>query len=107
MVHEFAHKLDMLNGAANGMPPLHSDMVWQQWVEAFSNAFDRLQQQLAHHHRSGINAYAATSPTEFFAVASEYFFTDPQTLRHQSPAVYDQLVLFYCQDPAKRQSDPS
>jgi len=101
VVHEFAHKLDMLNGSANGMPPLHADMVRQQWTVVFSEAFDHLQ-QLEHHHRPGINAYGATDPAEFFAVVSEYFFTDPHTLRHQYPAVYDQLVLFYRQNPASR-----
>jgi len=105
VVHEFAHKLDMLNGSANGMPPLHADMFRQQWTEVLSEAFDHLQQQLAHHHCPGINAYAATAPAEFFAVVSEYFFTNPQLLRHQSAAVYDQLVLFYRQNPAKRQSE--
>lgn len=104
VVHEFAHKLDMLNGSANGMPPLHPDMKRQQWTAVFSDAFDHLQQQLAHHHRPGINAYGATTPAEFFAVASEYFFADPQTLQHQYSAVYDQLVLFYRQDPATRRA---
>ncbi len=105
VVHEFAHKLDMLNGSANGMPPLHPNMARQQWTEAFSDAFDHLQQQLAHHHRPGINAYGATAPEEFFAVASEYFFTDPQALQDLSQAVYDQLVLFYRQDPATRRAE--
>jgi Mlc titration factor MtfA (ptsG expression regulator) len=105
VVHEFAHKLDMLNGNANGMPPLHTGMVQQQWTAAFSDAFDSLQQQLSHHHRPDINPYAATAPAEYFAVASEYFFTDPRTLRHQSSAVYDQLMLFYRQDPASRQPE--
>ena len=101
VVHEFAHKLDMLNGSANGMPPLHADMVRRQWTDSFSDAYDHLQQQLAHHH-PGINAYGATAPAEFFAVVSEYFFTDPQRLFQQAPEVYDQLVLFYRQNPAKR-----
>lgn len=101
VVHEFAHKLDMLNGSANGMPPLHADMVRQQWTDSFSNAYDHLQQQLVHHH-PGINAYGATTPAEFFAVVSEYFFTDPQRLSQQAPEVYDQLVLFYRQNPAQR-----
>lgn len=105
VVHEFAHKLDMLNGSANGLPPLHPDMARQQWTEAFSAAFDHLQQQLAHHHRPGINAYGATAPAEFFAVASEYFFTAPQTLQHQNMAVYDQLELFYRQAPATRRAE--
>lgn len=105
VVHEFAHKLDMLNGSANGMPPLHPDMLRQLWTDVFTDAFDQLQQQLVCHHRPSINACAANSPAEFFAVASEYFFIEPQVLRHQFPAVYDLLVLFYRQDPALRRSD--
>jgi len=105
VVHEFAHKLDMLNGSANGMPPLHSDMVRQRWTAVFAEAFDHLQRQLAQHHRPAINPYGATAPAEFFAVASEYFFTDPQTLQHQYPAVYDQLALFYRQSPAIRKNN--
>jgi len=75
--------------------------VRRQWTVVFSDAFDHLQQRV-HHHRSGINAYGATAPAEFFAVVSEYFFSDPQTLRHHYPAVYDQLVLFYRQNPISR-----
>jgi|SRR5208282_6034354 len=104
VVHEFAHKLDMLNGNANGMPPLHPHMEVKQWTKAFSGAFGQLQQQLAHHHHPSINPYGATSPAEFFAVASEYFFTDPHTLQLHYPAVYEQLLLFYIQNPASRQS---
>ncbi|MFY9328379.1 MAG: M90 family metallopeptidase [Georgfuchsia sp.] len=106
VVHEFAHKLDMLNGSANGMPPLHPDMDRQQWTKVFSDAFAQLQLQLAHHHHPGINPYGATAPAEFFAVASECFFSDPHTLLHQFPEVYDQLVLFYRQYPAKRWPEP-
>ena len=105
VVHEFAHKLDMLNGSANGMPPLHPGMVLQRWTEAFSEAFAQLQQQLAHHHHLGIDPYGATAPAEFFAVASECFFSDPHTLRHQFPAVYGQLALFYRQEPIERRAE--
>lgn len=104
VVHEFAHKLDMLNGSANGMPPLHRDMVREQWSKNLSQAFEHLRHRLDHHHHHhpDINAYGATNPAEFFAVVSEYFFTDPQKLHHLSSAVYDQLVLFYRQNPASR-----
>ena len=102
VIHEFAHKLDMLNGRANGMPPLHAQMMRQQWTRAFSQAFNCLQQQLVQHRRPVINAYGATDPAEFFAVVSEYFFTAPQILKHLSPVVYEQLVLFYRQDPENR-----
>lgn len=102
VIHEFAHKLDMLDGSANGMPPLHAGMVRQQWTTAFSAAFTLLQQQEYDFGHTVIDAYGATNPAEFFAVASEYFFTDPHTLRHEFPAVYTQLALFYHQDPARR-----
>lgn len=104
VVHEFAHKLDMLNGSANGLPSLHPDMMRSQWTAVFSDAFDHLQQQVVHQQQPCINVYGATSPAEFFAVVSEYFFADPQTLQHLFPAVYDQLVLFYRQDPVIRQT---
>lgn len=105
VVHEFAHKLDMLNGSTNGMPPLHTNMIRQEWTKAFSEAFDHLQNQLERHHNPAINAYAATSAAEFFAVCSEYFFTAPNKLHQQFPKVYEQLELFYRQDPKTRIRD--
>ncbi len=102
VVHEFAHKLDMLNGRANGMPPLHSNMKREQWTAVFSHAFDHLRQHLTHHQLAWVDAYAATDPAEFFAVVSESFFTDPHRLLSHYPAVYEQLVLFYKQNPATR-----
>jgi len=102
VLHEFAHKLDMLNGSANGMPALHAEMDWQQWTAAFSDAFEHLQQQLSHHHKPAIDAYGAASPAEFFAVVSECFFSDPQRLLEHFPEVYAQLVLFYRQDTMLR-----
>ncbi len=104
VIHELAHKLDMLNGSANGMPPLHPTMERQRWTDVLSQAFDTLTQDLAHRRHSAINPYAATAPAEFFAVVSEYFFTDPHTLHRHYPAVYNQLVLFYRQDPVSRWS---
>jgi Mlc titration factor MtfA (ptsG expression regulator) len=61
-----------------------------------------LQQNASYSYPLEFNAYGATSPAEFFAVASEYFFTDPYRLKDIFPAVYDQLELFYGQKPAFR-----
>lgn len=97
VLHEFAHKLDMLNGAANGMPPLHSSMNRQQWTQAFSQAFNQLRLQLEQEQTPTLNPYAATEPAEFFAVSTEYFFTAPDHLAHHFPEVYQQLSLFYRQ----------
>jgi len=102
VIHELAHKLDMLNGTANGMPPLHRDMERARWTSALSNAYNSLSRDLSRHHKTHINVYAATSPAEFFAVVSEYFFVAPITLQTHYPEVYKQLALFYRQDPVRR-----
>ena len=99
IVHEIAHKLDMLNGLANGMPPLHVAMQTTQWTAALSAAYEELNQRLEDHHRICVNPYAATSPAEFFAVFSEYFFCAPDILHTHFTHVYEQLRLYYRQDP--------
>jgi Mlc titration factor MtfA (ptsG expression regulator) len=48
-----------------------------------------------------INPYAATSPAEFFAVLSEYFFTAPDILKNCCPSVHEQLTMFYRQAVAR------
>lgn len=98
IIHEFAHKLDMLNGSANGMPPLHKNMVRKQWSETLSRAYNKLYQQIERHHHTAIDPYAAENPAEFFAVLSEVFFVKPALLHKLYPHVYHQLSLFYRQD---------
>jgi Mlc titration factor MtfA (ptsG expression regulator) len=98
VLHEFAHKLDGLNGVTNGMPPLCRGMSRERWAEALSGAYDALRLQVAAGESAFINPYAATSPAEFFAVLSEYFFTAPDILKNCCPGVYKQLMLFYRQD---------
>ena len=99
IVHEFAHKLDMLNGAANGMPPLHRGMERKAWTVAMSEAFEMLGEAYRRGLHTAIDPYATENPGEFFAVVSEVFFTRAQTLREHFPAVYAQLCLFYRQYP--------
>ncbi|GEP29287.1 hypothetical protein TPL01_04250 [Sulfuriferula plumbiphila] len=97
VLHEFAHKLDGLNGVTNGMPPLHRGMSRKRWAEALSEAYDALCLQVAAGEAAFINPYAATSPAEFFAVLSEYYFTAPDILKNCCPSVHRQLTLFYRQ----------
>ncbi len=100
VIHEFAHKLDMLNGRANGMPPLHPDMPIKDWTRSLSKAYERLNKRLKHHH-ADINPYAATNPAEFFAVICEYYFTAPEILLEHYPAVYHQLKAYFRLDMLK------
>ena len=99
VIHEFAHKLDMQNGAANGMPPLHPGMSAAQWSDDFSKAYADLGRRVEHGHSTPIDSYAVTAPGEFFAVLSEVFFEQPGVIRQHYPAVYRQLSQFYLQDP--------
>ncbi len=104
VIHELAHKLDMLNGHANGLPPLHSNMRINDWASAMLSAFDDLNRQLDANPDAdtAIDPYAAENPAEFFAVTSEYFFSAPDLLVKAYPAVYRQLKAFYRQDPLAR-----
>jgi Mlc titration factor MtfA (ptsG expression regulator) len=99
IIHEMAHKLDMLDGSANGRPPLHRGMDQARWTAAFSEAFAAHTADVEAGRHTDIDAYAATNPAEFFAVASEVFFEAPRLLGSVWPAVYDQLALYYRQRP--------
>ena len=114
VIHEFAHKLDMRNGDPNGFPPLHAGMDAGLWKAAFASAYrdfcarvddaDRLPEARAQAALDTLplDPYAAESAGEFFAVGSEAFFETPELLQPAYPAVYEQLRLFYRQDPLAR-----
>jgi hypothetical protein len=99
VIHECAHKIDMLNGAADGFPPLHATMDALAWTRDFHAGYDGLCAALTAGAESRIDAYAATDPAEFFAVMSETFFAAPAIVRADFPAIYAQLGLFYRQHP--------
>lgn len=104
VIHECAHKLDMRNGGeANGFPPLHGDVPVTEWSRVFSAAYAHLCARVAAGEDTELNPYAAESPGEFFAVASEAFFETPHLLVAAYPEVYRQLGVFYRQDPLARQ----
>lgn len=102
VIHEFAHKLDMLNGDANGFPPLHKGMNREDWSLAFESAYTDFCARVDADEYTEIDPYASESPGEFFAVLSEAFFEIPHAVSGSYPAVYDQLRQFYRQDPLAR-----
>lgn len=102
VIHEFAHKLDMQNGHANGFPPLHRGMDAASWTRVFSEAFEDFRLRCEHDEHIGIDFYAASDPAEFFAVLSEVFFERPDILVDFYPEVYEQLSRYYLQDPLSR-----
>lgn len=103
VIHELAHKIDMLGGDADGVPPMRPGMVMERWRADFQAAFDALNEQLDRGEESAIDPYAATHPAEFLAVSCELFFNDPRLLHTIYPAVYGQLATLFAQDPLLRQ----
>jgi len=123
VIHEFAHKLDMLGGDANGLPPLPDGLSRRQWEETLLAAYDDFCAKVAEAETAGaaddeedgqdqddggrcahlaFDPYGAENPGEFFAVMSEAFFETPDVLREDYPALYAQFSRFYRQDPAAR-----
>jgi hypothetical protein len=102
VVHEMAHKLDLLNGEANGMPPLHPEMSRPAWARAFNDAYEDFCQRVEREEPVAFDEYGADDPGEFFAVLSEAFFLHPHEILEVYPPVYRQLCAFYRQDPARR-----
>ena len=100
VIHEFAHKLDMLNGTADGVPPLHFGMDRKAWITAFEQADEGFCDAVDRGKDTWLDPYAAEHLSEFFAVISEAFFREPRETRRRYPDVYDQLRLFYRQDLA-------
>jgi hypothetical protein len=122
VIHEFTHKLDMLDGAADGVPPFtrssHPELDRQRWTDALAEAFARFTAELElvehelppgadpdddeaerYYAHLPLDPYAAQDEGEFFAVSSETFFVDPARLRDAFPDWYRQLATFFRQDP--------
>ncbi len=96
VLHEFAHKLDMVDGLVNGAPPLSGRVDPARWAGVCREVFEGLQWG----ERPPVRAYGATNPAEFFAVATEAFFEAAEPLRRHEPDLYDILRDYYGQDPA-------
>jgi Mlc titration factor MtfA (ptsG expression regulator) len=97
VIHEFAHKVDMADGAVDGTPAIRD--------REGSREFNEISNRVLTHLRSGqgvgsIRSYAATNRSELFAVATEAFFLDAHALRREFADLYRSLASFYRQDPA-------
>ncbi len=100
VIHEIAHKLDMLDGPPDGVPPLPRGVSRRAWIDTFQRAFDRLVHEVQRGYATPIDAYAATNPGEYFAVVSELHFSDPRRLEQAEPGVAALLRGYYGPSPA-------
>lgn len=124
VIHEFAHKIDLLDGDADGIPPLmadlHAGLRSDRWASILAEAHHRFIAELelieselpsgidpdspeadSYYARLPLDAYAGDDVAEFFAVSSETFFVDPARLQMAFPDWYQQLAEFYRQDPLR------
>lgn len=100
VMHEFAHQLDEETGSANGAPVLELQSQYTTWASVLSAEFNRLNKDANKGRKTVMDKYGATNPAEFFAVATETFFEKPIQLKKKHPELYEELKLFYRQDPA-------
>jgi Mlc titration factor MtfA (ptsG expression regulator) len=102
VLHEFAHQLDYLDGVADGVPPLRNRAQYRKWHEVMAAEYAQLVAESERGRPKVLDAYGATSPVEFFAVATECFFEKPVQMRRRHPNLYGILNEYYCQDAAVR-----
>jgi MtfA peptidase len=100
VLHEFAHILDMEDGASDGTPILPHRAQYTSWVRVMEDEYERLRRDRALNRYSVLDDYGATNPAEFFAVATEAFFEKPTVLAKRHAELYAELRAFYRQDPA-------
>ena len=99
VLHEFAHKIDMYDGVLDGTPLLPDDDERRRWVDVCTAHYEAV--------RDGdpaelLRSYAGTNPGEFFAVATETFFTRSVDHAERHADLYEVFATFYRQDPAAR-----
>ncbi len=101
VIHEFAHQLDSCDGEFNGTPLLATAEFDKRWRKVMAAEYNRLRRDLDEERETVLGDYAATNESEFFAVASERFFTVPKRLRKSNPALYELLKEYYGSDPVR------
>lgn len=95
VLHEFAHEIDMHDGPIDGTPPLAGATQRRAWIAACEPAFLELRSAIERGAHTFLSDYAATSEAEFFAVATESYFTRPRALARAMPALFAVLREFY------------
>ena len=110
VIHEFVHKMDMQAGGADGAPPLPRGFMGAanareaaaHWYRTWAPAYERFREQVVMAERFGapapwLDAYGATAPAEFFAVACEAHFVQPERFATEFTALSAALRALFRQ----------
>jgi Mlc titration factor MtfA (ptsG expression regulator) len=106
VLHEFAHQLDSESGSNNGAPYLGSAASYRSWSQVLSRDFAALRADAVFGQHGVLDHYGATSPAEFFAVATESFFEQPHRLAERHPALFAEFEKYYRVDPRAWSAPP-
>jgi len=97
VIHEFAHIIDMRDGAADGVPALASSAAREAWLDVIEPEWQEFCSRVDAEELTLIDPYGVESLEEFFAVAVEAFFVAPAELRAEHPALHRLLADFFRQ----------
>ncbi|QOY95999.1 zinc-dependent peptidase [Massilia sp. UMI-21] len=106
VLHEFAHQLDSESGSTNGAPYLGSTERYRSWSEVLSRNYAALRRDAMWGQRGVLDHYGASSPAEFFAVATESFFEQPWALAARHPDLYGEFLKYFRVDPRHWMPEP-
>ncbi len=104
ILHEFAHQLDQEDGQAEGVPILPRVLDYEVWKQVMSAEYLQLCDRVENGQKTVLDTYGATSPAEFFAVATETFFEKPKQLNQKHEVLYEILQRYYRLDPRQWQN---
>lgn len=97
-IHEFVHLIDKMDGDTDGLPKMLMQRQYAiPWLKLVQQKMDEI-----HKDTSDLNPYGGTSKTEFFAVASEYFFERPELMKKKHPELYTALAIAFKTDVHSR-----
>jgi len=95
VMHEFAHHIDGLDGAMEGLPPFPTSQLQDRWKHVAQRELKQLRQPVGNGVPTILDPYGMENPAEFFAVATEAFYCDGRRLSEQHPELYELLALLY------------
>ena len=114
VIHEFAHKIDMRNGLADGCPPLPlgfsgsktASEAHAMWLAAMQFEYETFRERsiLAERFsgaKTWLDPYGATSIDEFFAVACEGYFLNRERFSAEHPRLLPLFDEFFQPQPRR------
>lgn len=112
VIHEFAHKIDMRDGVADGCPTLPAGFggyntarqARAAWCNVIQPAFDGFREKTIVAERFGgeptwLDPYGAESISEFFAVACEAYFVNRGQFGAEFPPLMALFDAFFTPTP--------